>query len=80
MDDVQTLTGRLLMVQESRFRIATIKGQVYLFTLAGSSSKNETDLLDFFESKIPVVIEYQGEPGFDTGIAQSLTPLRNRNS
>ena len=75
MGRINTLQGCLLMVQESRFRLAAQNGQVYLFSLSHDASVDEMDLLDYFESESPVIVEYRGEPGFDSGIALGVTPL-----
>ena len=75
MKKVIKLTGRLVMVQESRFRLTTPKGQVYLLSLPPSSSISELDLLDLFDSNILLTISYQGEADFETGIVTSMAAL-----
>lgn len=75
MRNSKTLQGYLLMVQESRFRLATAGGRVWLFSLSHTASVDETDLLELYEAGVPVTIEYQGEPGFDSGIVLAMRPL-----
>ncbi|MDW7772641.1 MAG: hypothetical protein SCH71_07090 [Desulfobulbaceae bacterium] len=76
MSGMQTVTGRLLMVQESRFRIAAAGGRVFLLTLSHSADADETDLLDYFESNTPLVVKFRGEPNAGSGIVESIIPYR----
>ncbi len=70
------LSGRLIMVQESRFRLAAATGRSCLFTLSHSSSVDEMDLLDFFKADTPVTIEYEGEPDLASGMVTTIKPLK----
>jgi len=68
----QRVKGRVIMVQESRFRIVTSSGQAFLFGLSHAAGVDETDLLEFYRRNIPVIVDYRGEPGLETGTAHSI--------
>jgi hypothetical protein len=74
MSRMHTLTGRLLMVQESRFRIAAISGRVYLLSLSHSADADEGDLLDYFAANTTLDVRFRGEPNTGSGIAESVRP------
>jgi hypothetical protein len=63
--------GRLIQVQEQRFRLALDDGPVYLLTLAHDAV---ADLQDLLRSGQRVVVEYEGEPGLSSGVAHAVRP------
>ena len=66
------ITGRVLAVQEQRFRLLTEGGQVYLLTLAHDAPLRQTDLCDFQERNVEVSVDFQGEPNFSGGVARNV--------
>ena len=75
MRSEQRAIGRVIMVQESRFRIVTASGQAFLFGLSHAAGVDETDLLEFYRRNIPVIVDYRGEPGLETGMAHSIVGM-----
>lgn len=75
MTSMQRAIGRLIMVQESRFRLATAGGQTLLFGLAHDSGVDELQLLDLYRNNTRVAVDFLGEPGLETGIAHKISPL-----
>jgi hypothetical protein len=63
--------GRVIQVQEQRFRLALDSGQAYLLTLAHDAA---ADLQGFVHSGQQVVVEYEGEPGLSSGVAHAVRP------
>lgn len=69
------VVGRLIMVQESRFRLAAAGGQTLLLGLADDAGVDELGLLALYRRNIQVAVEFTGEPGLASGIAHSLVPV-----
>jgi hypothetical protein len=63
--------GRLIQVQEQRFRLALDDGPAYLLTLAHDA---RADLQALLRSGTRVVVEYEGEPGLSSGVAHRVRP------
>jgi hypothetical protein len=63
--------GRVIQVQEQRFRLALDDGAAYLLTLAHDTV---TDLPALLRSGRRVVVEYEGEPGLSSGVAHRVRP------
>ena len=63
--------GRLIQVQEQRFRIALDNGAAYLLTLAHDAG---VDLQALLRMGQEVVVEYEGEPGLSSGVAHTVRP------
>ncbi|MEM5790232.1 MAG: hypothetical protein AAGU11_23175 [Syntrophobacteraceae bacterium] len=72
---VKTLTGRINLVQEERFRLLAESGRAYLLVLAHNSQVTVDDLLEWYRSGNWVRVEYEGEPNFESGIAHRAWPL-----
>ncbi len=70
-----TVKGRILLIQEERFRVLGERGQSYLFTLARNGSPDITILERWHEADVPVQVEYEGEPNLESGVAYSVKPL-----
>jgi hypothetical protein len=66
--------GRVIQVQEQRFRLALDDGPAYLLTLAHDAPIEAARLHDFVRSGAPVVVEYEGEPGLVSGVAHRVRP------
>ncbi len=71
----RTLRGRVILVQEDRFRVVGNSGEGYLFTLSYKAGINQEDLERFRDANIEVVIEYEGEPNLVSGIACRVEPV-----
>jgi hypothetical protein len=67
--------GRITLVQEQRFRLATDDGPSYLLVLAHDAPLDEADLDRFKRESTPVLVEYSGEPGLDSGVAHSVRQM-----
>jgi hypothetical protein len=63
--------GRVIQVQEQRFRLALDDGPAYLLTLAHDA---RADLEHLLRTGQRVVVEYEGEPGLSSGVAHTLRP------
>ncbi len=68
----KTLRGHIVLVQEERFRVIDESGRSYLFDLSHKSSVGNEDLLVLAETKTDVLVEYEGEPELETGVARSI--------
>lgn len=69
---IRQVTGRILFIQEERFRMVDDNGRAYLFDLAYNTSiKNET-LFDWSAAGTRVTATYDGEPEFESGIVRTL--------
>jgi hypothetical protein len=63
------VTGRIIAVQESRFRLATQQGQVYLLTLAPTAPLDAAALQRLQQQRAQVSVEFEGEPNLLGGVA-----------
>ncbi len=70
----KTATGHIVLVQETRFRLMTDRGQNYLLTLGHDANIASSDLCHFLDSDTHVVVEYSGEPGLVSGVAHTIRP------
>ena len=68
----RTARGRITLVQEQRFRLATDAGPSYLLVLAHDASQDAADLHRWLDAGTPVAVEYTGEPGLDSGVAHNI--------
>ena len=66
--------GRLIQVQEQRFRVALDHGPAYLLTLAHDARIEPSELQRLMRTGQHVLVEYQGEPGLTSGVAHSVRP------
>lgn len=69
-----TAVGRVLLVQENRFRLLRPKGQSLLFSLGPSAKEDAADLRAWHEAGTEVMVRYSGEPDLDTGVAHAVEP------
>jgi hypothetical protein len=70
------ITGRVLAVQERRFRVKTDNGQVYLLTLAHDAPLESVDLRDLQRRQVEVTVDFEGEPNFTGGVARNVRGRR----
>jgi hypothetical protein len=70
------ITGRVLAVQEQRFRLLTEGGQVYLLTLAHNAPLEPVDLCDLQDRKVEVTVDFEGEPNLKGCVARNVLGSR----
>ncbi len=73
----QHVKGRILVIQEERFRLLAERGQSLLFTLAHNASPDISEIERWRDADIPVVVEFEGEPNLESGVARSVRPERD---
>ncbi|MBV9174932.1 MAG: hypothetical protein JOZ81_33130 [Chloroflexi bacterium] len=66
--------GRIIAVQEQRFRLMSDGGQSYVLTLAGGAPLDTDRLADFKQSGARVSVRMEGEPNLTGGIARNIEP------
>jgi hypothetical protein len=71
----KVVKGRILMVQEDRFRLVGETGKGYLLSLAHDAPVSGSDLSRMQDADITVLVHYEGEPNLDSGIAHVVEPL-----
>ena len=69
---VMQAVGRIVAVQEQRFRLATDEGQVYLLTLARGAPLDGESLRDLHRQQARVTVAFSGEPNVLGGVAHKL--------
>ena len=65
-------SGRIIAVQEQRFRLATDNGQVLLLRLGHDADTDAAQLCELQEQGSQVTVEYAGAPNLTTGVARSV--------
>lgn len=68
----KSVTGRILLVHEDKFRIVDDTGRGYLFALSHDAPVSGRDLRLMHEAQVPVCVRYEGEPSLDSGIAYEV--------
>ena len=68
------LRGRIILVQEDRFRAVGSSGRGYLFTLSHRARAAHEDLARWHAADAEVLIEYEGEPNLASGVAHRVVP------
>ena len=71
----RTATGAIIVVQEQRFQLLTDRGQGLLLTLSHTAPVHIDDLCRWHVARLPVTVEYTGEPNLTSGIAYHVRPL-----
>ncbi|MHB8110335.1 MAG: hypothetical protein ACYDHW_09925 [Syntrophorhabdaceae bacterium] len=66
------IVGRVIYVQEERFRMVDQKGRSFLFDLAHNAPVSDKDLINWSRSNTSLVVGYEGEPELESGIARSI--------
>ncbi len=69
------IRGRIIMVQESRFRLTDSEGDSFLLSLSSWANTDENALLNYFNGGRTVQVEYEGEAEINTGIAHKVSVL-----
>ncbi len=60
------------MVQEERFRMLDEIGRSYLLDLSHDAPVTTEELKEWTRAKTTLIVEYEGEPEIDTGVAHSI--------
>jgi hypothetical protein len=68
------IKGRIVAVQEERFRLMSLEGQGYLLTLAKHGSTGVRDLAYWSKTGALVEVAYSGQPQMDTVVAWDVRP------
>ena len=71
-------TGRIIAVQEQRFRLLTVHGQGLLLTLAHNAGAEMQTLRQMQTSGAWVEVEYSGAPNLASGVAHRVTSVAGR--
>jgi len=79
-DRMHVAQGTIAVVQEQRFRLITDAGQGLLLTLAHDAPLDDQDLRQLHDLNLHVVVEYEGEPNLDSGLAHSVKAERSATS
>jgi hypothetical protein len=66
------VSGRIVAVQEQRFRLLTDSGQVYLLTLAANGQLDAPMLADFRKRQTHLVVHFTGEPNLTGAIVRDI--------
>jgi hypothetical protein len=66
------IVGRIIAVQEERFRLSSDGGQVYLLTLAARSGLNSPALSKLHKEQSRVSVHFSGEPNLTGGVAENV--------
>lgn len=66
------VSGRIVAVQEQRFRLATDTGQVYLLTLDRHAPVDAPTLEVLRDKSAHVTVEFSGQPNLESGLAHAI--------
>ncbi len=69
---VHEATGRIIAVQEERFRLLTDTGDTLLLTVATFAPFGPSDLKQWHKQDAHVRVTYTGEPNLVSGAARSV--------
>jgi hypothetical protein len=69
------ITGRILLVQEDRFRVVAADGRGYLLTLSHSARISMADLRRHQQAGTRIRLEYEGSPNLVDGMAYTMEPF-----
>jgi urease accessory protein UreE len=69
---MKRVTGRIVIVQEQRFRLVANNGRGFLFTLPHNSSVTSDDLLRFRDKSQRLLVEYDGESNTISAVAAKI--------
>jgi hypothetical protein len=72
------ITGRILALQEQRFRLATDDGQVVLLTLAAEARADAATLADWQRRGTHLEVQVSGEPNVAGGVARLVQQVGRR--
>lgn len=68
--------GRIIAVQEQRFKLLTDTGQVLLLTLDRRAPLEARDLCRMRDQRTPVQVDVRGEPNETGGVAHNVLAAR----
>ena len=66
------VSGRIVAVQEQRFRFAADSGQILLLTLGRHAPLDAAALVAFKHSQAHLQVDFSGEPNLSGGVAHNL--------
>lgn len=69
------LAGRIIVVQEERFRLTTDDGRSFLFVLDRKSPVHISAVRRLQKAHTEVRVKYSGEPNTGSGIAHLVQPV-----
>ena len=69
------ITGRIILVQETRFQIISESGRSYLFSLAHNASASAEDTIRWHNDNEKVMVIFEGRPALASGIAHTVKPI-----
>jgi hypothetical protein len=72
---MKKISGRILIVQEDRFRVIAADGRGYLLALSHSARIRMADLRRYQQAGTRIQVEYEGSPNLADGIAYKLAPF-----
>lgn len=70
----QKASGRVIVIQEERFKLKTDAGAVLLLRLSHGANVNSLDLCRFHETNAYVHVEYVGNSNLTNAVAQTVRP------
>jgi hypothetical protein len=76
--NAKNMAGRIIVVQENRFRLVGDNGRSYLFALHHAGDPQIEDLQRWQQDGTRLMVEYTGEPNIATGVAHSVSPTAVR--
>lgn len=65
-------SGRIVALQEQRFRLRTDDGQVYLLTLPANAHIDTRALADFQHRQAHLVVRFTGQPNLTGAVVREL--------
>ncbi len=68
----KTITGRILAVQEYRFRLAADDGRALLFTMNRFANIDLDQLCQMQKDSAHIKVEYEGEPDLESSTAHHI--------
>ena len=72
---MKTITGKIIAIQEERFRILTDAGQGYLLTLAKSAPVSPFQLDVWRRAGVLVEVQFTGQPDLVSGVASDVRSI-----
>ncbi len=72
MGKLKEVKGHIVLIQEERFRLASSEGSSFLFDLAHGAPISMRDLAEWARAKQELVVEYEGEPELESGVARDI--------
>ncbi len=73
--DPRRAQGTLLLIQETRFGLLTSDGRGLFFALSPSARSPPGQLQAWYRARVPIVVDYEGEPGLESAVAHAIRPL-----